>query len=282
MVYLYTALYPEAKPVIRHFGLKRKKVEFGFDVYEREGLRLIIMGTGALAAATAVGSSLAFYHAGENDFLVNWGSCASGAEIGTSFVCHKLVDRVSGHTFYPDMICSLGFEERAVITEPCAWEEKEGDLYLHDMESAAVYFSGSYFLAPHQMHFIKVVSDHGTVPGSKAHEGAIGARGLEGIMQEAFPKLLKYLEVLFWYESKKSLPMNLENENELETIYEEFCCSQTMKHSLCQCVRYWKLSGIDYESTLQKMRQEGELPCMDRREGKKKFEEFKVRVAFEH
>ena len=33
---------------------------------------------------------------------------------------------------------------------------------LHDMEGAAIYQAGSYWLGPHQMSFIKVISDHGT------------------------------------------------------------------------------------------------------------------------
>ena len=84
MFYLYIALYAEAKEVISRLGLKRKQTRIGFDVYEdkEERIRLILTGTGALPAATAVGSSLSFFHAGKNDMLINFGSCAASQEPG--------------------------------------------------------------------------------------------------------------------------------------------------------------------------------------------------------
>ena len=130
MIYLFTAIYQEAKPIIRALGLKRQPVCFGFDIYGNEELRLILTGTGSLPAATAVGACLAHYQVWE-DMLVNWGSC--GASLpknrvamdnptaasdtamaaqdscpapapGTVFRCNKLTDRVTGHTYYPDML----------------------------------------------------------------------------------------------------------------------------------------------------------------------------------
>ncbi len=357
MVYLFTALYPEAKPVIRYLGLKRRQMEFGFDVYEGERLRLILTGVGAPAAAAAVGSTLAFFHAGEGDFLVNWGSCASDAEIGTVFRCHKIMDQMFHHTFYPDMIFFSDMKEAAVVTEPVAWEKKEGEggqdcrsmihtdhdrecsdmehqretaeglsgeIFLHDMEAAAVYFTGSYFFSPHQMHFLKVVTDHGMDLGEsdavfRAEDGKKTdfLKKIEELMQESLPELLAYLELLYSYDCalhgetrdnyavdepavgnssldgsalSHSAGQNLSGstggagksfsvqEQNLEKIYEEFCCSQTMKHSVFQCVKYWHLVQVDYEKELQSMRAAGELPCRDRREGKKKWEKLKQKL----
>lgn len=356
MIYLYAALYPEAKPLIRYFGLKRKQMGFGFDVYEGERLRLILTGAGAPAAAAAVGSTLAFFRAGEHDFLVNWGSCASDADVGTVFRCHKIIDRMFQYTFYPDMIFSSDLREAAVVTEPGVWiqnnEDKKSsdhaeepfdmptqrfeyakeqfgmmkqqlehvkerfditkqqledtkyqsgmehsEIVLHDMEAAAIYFTGSYFLSPHQMHFIKMVSDHGAdYDGKSADEKARFLKEYEELLQENLPKLLSYLDVLLSYEETRMETGFMENEHsgaacsfykegkilyfqeELENIYQEFCCSQTMKHSVLQCVKYWSLMQIDYEKELQGMRAVGELPCRDRREGKKKWEELKEKL----
>ena len=334
MIYLYVALYPEAKPLIRYFGLKRKQMDFGFDVYEGERLRLILTGVGAPAAAAAVGSTLAFFHAGERDFLVNWGSCASDAEVGTVFRCHKIMDRMFQNTFYPDMIFASDLKEAAVMTEPGVWiQNSEGEkqlhhgkeqfdmtkrqpepseIILHDMEAAAIYFSGSYFLSPHQMHFLKMVSDHGVdFAGKSADEKAQFLEGYEDLMQKNLPKILAYLDMLLLYEETGYMETGYDKENrmeigfvknvhtgvayacrekrqtgkrlelpeeDLENMYQEFCCSQTMKHSVLQCVTYWRLMQIDYEKELQGMRAKGELPCRDRREGKKKWEELKEKL----
>ena len=53
MIYIFTALYPEAKPLIRAFSLKKAVAGLPFDVYENmDGdLRLVITGAGMTAAA---------------------------------------------------------------------------------------------------------------------------------------------------------------------------------------------------------------------------------------
>ena len=51
-----------------------------------------------------------------------------------------------------------------------------------------------------------------------------------------------------------------------------------MRAAVVQCVRYWTLADVDYQHVLDEMRADGELPCRDRREGKKRFEELKQRL----
>ena len=63
-----------------------------------------------------------------------------------------------------------------------------------------------------------------------------------------------------------------------EQLCQELHCSQTMRAAVVQCVRYWTLADVDYQNVLDKMRADGELPCRDRREGKKRFEELKQRL----
>ena len=204
MLYLYIALYAEAKEVIRRLGLKRKQAQIGFEVYEdeQEQIRLILMGTGALPAATAVGSSLSFFRAGERDMLINFGSCAAERKPGEVYLCHKLIDRSTGRSYYPDMLFRSSLPEAVSIMEPNVWkgglaggvsaetaETCQG--LLHDMEGAAVFAAGSYFLAPHQMHFMKVVSDDGT--------GTVSAAGLSEITAQASGELIAYMKGLMQY-----------------------------------------------------------------------------------
>ncbi|RHV06121.1 hypothetical protein DXB96_05665 [Clostridium sp. OM07-10AC] len=79
MIYIFTALYPEAKPLIRAFSLKKAVAWLPFDVYENmDGdLRLVITGAGMTAAACGVSAVFGRYGAGERDHLINIGTCAA-------------------------------------------------------------------------------------------------------------------------------------------------------------------------------------------------------------
>ena len=66
---------------------------------------------------------------------------------------------------------------------------------------------------------------------------------------------------------------------EWERIAEEFCCSETMRHDLKQCLIYATVSGIDMSDILEKMHTTGELPCRDKKAGKEILNEFRKRVT---
>ncbi len=292
MVYIFIALYSEAKSLIQRMGLKREERAFGFDVFgnEKSGVHLIITGTGMIAAATATGSALAYYHVGKGDILINYGSCTyngiSDAHspsvikpehcygedngIGKIYICHKIIDRISGYTFYPDILYRHNFEEASIITEPEVLTGYDDDGYLHDMEASAIYQAGSYYLGPHQMSFVKVLSDFGENTKLSAHK-------LEKIMEKTVDAFEKYLEILLKnmeYFTEK-VRQHKEEEKQVERLSEELHCSQTMKNEVRQYIRYWSLSGVDYQDKIQRMREQGELPCSDKREGKRRFVELK-------
>ena len=293
MIYIFTALYPEAKPLIRVFSLKKAVAGLPFDVYENmDGdLRLVITGAGMTAAACGVSAVFGRYGAGERDHLINIGTCAAenpasekkdDTETGYSgiYLCHKITDRNTGHTYYPDMLYHHSFAEAEIITEPVVWE-MSGDnrdklhlsgkqhindcrVLLHDMESAAVYQAGSFWLGPHQMSFMKAVSDEGA--GEK-----ITPRILEHAVENNLEQIKSYVsdlgQVLEPDEEQQK------KEQHCMTVAEQLC-----QAAVVQCVRYWTLADVDYQNVLDKMRADGELPCRDRREGKKRFEELKQRL----
>ena len=117
MIYLFTALYPEAKPLIRVFSLKRVQDGLPFDVYENAdtSIRLVISGTGMCAAAAATAAVFGRYRAANEDHLINIGTCAGEVGMdemsGKAYLCHKLIDRNTGHTYYPDMLYHHAFAE---------------------------------------------------------------------------------------------------------------------------------------------------------------------------
>ena len=51
-------------------------------------------------------------------------------------------------------------------------------------------------------------------------------------------------------------------------------CSAVMRASVEQQLKYASLAGIDYQGVISEMYQSGKLPCRDKREGKRCFEEL--------
>lgn len=304
MIYIFTALYPEAKPLIRAFSLKKAVTGLPFDVYENadNDLRLVITGAGMTAAACGVSAVLGKYGAGEKDHLINIGTCAAENLAGEKnddtkagdreiYLCHKIMDRNTGRTYYPDMLYHHSFAETEIITEPVVWKSgieqnvKTGDrnampdatqimkceqILLHDMESAAVYQAGSFWLGPHQMSFIKVVSDEGT--GEK-----ITPQTLECVVERNIEQIKAYVTDLGQISAQDEERQRKEQHcmTVAEPLCQELHCSQTMRAAVVQCVRYWTLAEVNYQKVLDEMRADGKLPCHDRREGKKRFEELK-------
>ena len=176
MVYIITAMYAEAHAFIERFHLKKDPSHTRFQVFQNtdEGILLVISGTGPVPAAVAAGSILTQFGAGE-DFLINAGICAgirNASDCGTENLCKageiflgcKIREKTSGRTFYPDLLYRHEFREAQIVTGVKPYDGTEpGDegFYLYDMEAAAVYQAGAFFLGPHQMSFLKVISDDG-------------------------------------------------------------------------------------------------------------------------
>lgn len=313
MIYIVTAMYAEAHPFITRFQLKKEISHTRFQVFlnKESALCLIICGVGSIPAAAAVSSICTEYGAGQGDFLLNAGICAQiwseretahkagyPCQTGQIYLCNKIREQVTGRIFYPDLLYRHGFAEAQVITGAGPYkkmvpvETGDGVFFLYDMEAAAVYQSGAYYFGPHQMSFLKIISDNGNPENVTSEQ-------IEHLIYENMESIAEYITTL-----QAILRENLQNEPNLkmshkETLHaerqqksfqrdnlqkelEQLCldlhCSRTMRESLCQHIRYCILSNVDYASVLKAMYQEGKLPCKDKREGKQRFEELKKRL----
>lgn len=320
-LFIFMALYAEAKPLIKRLQLKRADVSCGFDVYadQEAGIYLVLTGTGSISAATAVGSCMTYYGAGGGDVLINIGTCAAEGGIGEIYLCNRITEQVSGYTFYPDIWYRHDFREAELITVSQVLENgvpsgedfgESGDfceaekrdlgrglskeperIQLYDMEAAAIYQAASYYLGPHQMCFLKIVSDAGAGRTVTAEiltdlverntdrvlgqmdwlrqSASVWDSGMAEIGDEEMPVVVD----MEW-----SLDRTTQWQEDCECLCEELHCSQTMRAAVEQCIRYWTLAGVGYGQTLEQMRAEGLLPCRDKREGKQRFEELKKQL----
>lgn len=284
MIYLFTALYCEASLFIKQFQLEKNPENTRFQEFYNEtaGIRLTITGVGEIAAAAAVSSVGTKYDPGEKDSLLNVGISAQKAG-GGIFVCNKIIELATGKTFYPDILYPHDFEEKAIVTgmrpfqaksDSAGAEMSASDDTLYDMEAAAVYQAGSYFFGPHQMVFLKVVSDS----GNAEH---ISEKQVESLMEEYRERLTDFVRRcghLSGEKEKHNFPMERVEEDVVEKLCADMHCSKTMRDLLNQYIRYLVLAKADYASVIQSMYREGLLPCRDKREGKLRFEEFKRRL----
>lgn len=283
MIYIFTALYCEAQIFIRQYRLKKNLKSTRFQEFDNEetGIRLILTGSGEIAAATAVGSVCTACPPKEQDVLLNIGTCAQTGGSPGVFLCNKIIEQATEKTFYPDILYPHHFLEETIVTGVKTWDkEADNDMTLttegslHDMEAAAIYQAGSYFFGPHQMVFLKIVSDGGDA-------NVVSERQINGLMEAHQKMLFEFVGDLCEYAranagTKKN--MTCSQEAFLEKLCADLHCSRAMRDSLIQHIHYLALEGVEYVPVIQEMYGEGLLPCKDKREGKLRFEEFKGRL----
>ena len=297
MLTIYCALFAEAQEIIRIFQLKKENEKHHFEVFsdvEKE-IRVVITGVGAIAAATAVAEISNHYPPEKSDLVCNFGSCAAaGIPTGKVYLCNKLIEENSGRTFYPDICYRHPFAEEELVScgrirtvGQMESDRKESPQSLYDMEAAAIYQAANYYYGPHQMIFLKVVSDHGVgekqTAGSAAHAVDMRAR-MEMLMKNAASEVCPYIEMLCGIsrvqekEYGRQALLCRKAEEEAEQLGEELRCSTVMRGELRQLLFYWKLTGTDYETVLEDYRRQGSLPVRDKREGKRILDELKARL----
>ena len=283
MIYIFMALYVEAKPLIEKLDLKKINSRFKFTQYASPEICLTITGVGSIAASTAVGAVCASRDIGEMDILVNIGSCAgSASSLHGIYLIHKITDAVTGRTYYPDMLYRHMFKEAEIVTIPSVKTKEKSKTVssptlelasapLYDMEAAAIYQAGSYFVGPHQMQFLKVVSDEG-------NGAAVTPDMLMECMRMHVDAMISFFDTLQAITKERKEQELVFSETEtgwLVQLCEDLHCSAVMQASVEQLCRYWKLSGIDYVSHISEMYAQGVLPCKDKREGKRLIDVFR-------
>lgn len=273
MIYIFSAFYAEAKNIIDHYGLKKEKSPemVRFDVFANESIRLVITGIGEINAAAAVSNIGGAYGISPDDEILNVG-CGAGFSsdicMGSIFLGNKLTEQMTGRTFYPDMLMKANFRECEIVT--VARVLNEGcDSVVYDMEAAAVYQAAAFFVGPHRMHFIKLVSDAGDrIDQSKITE-------LFALQED---KICGYIDRLLSACADKAPMDDTQSSWNMDRLICDMRCSKVMGDQLAQLIKYCRLSGIDYKAVLDEYYTNGLLPCESKREGKKCLFELKQRL----
>ncbi len=270
MVYIYCALYAEAAALIERLCLKKRTEINAFQVFGdlQEKYCLVMTGVGMVNAVSAVSYMSALYPPGPQDYLVNFGSCAAAdlkREKGGLYICRKICDQAAGRDFYPDMIYDYSLCEADLVTvsrpvtdlraEPC-----DVSPLLYDMEAAGIFQAANRFLGPHQMLFLKVVSDHG-------EPSSLTAASLGEICTAAAETISTILEEL-GSGKKDSAKGGISDPGISEDhLAEDLKCTAAMREILNGYLHYFRTAGIDVSAWIGRLRQEKAFPCKSKKEG---------------
>ena len=285
MLYLFAASYPEAAPLIRRGGWRKRSGRSAFlQFQDGEGkLLLSLSGSGQIAAASAVSSVLSSEGVSCGDFLLSFGSARRlGSFRGEGmrgslrsperkresgfFLLNKLVNLDSGRSFYPDMLYDLPFPECTGFSGERFYAGEESGISedaLFDRESAAIYEAGSYYLPPDRMLFLRLLQEDA---------GEEQRNALFTEQEPALSSLIGQLQGLSEELRSRAELFSEEEEAEIGKLSAALHCSLSMDGRLRQLLLYQKLSGEDWREYWNALYRLGELPCRDKKEGKRVLE----------
>ncbi len=362
MIHIFTALYPEAKPLIQALSLKKRAAQTHYQQFlsEEGDLCLTITGVGPLQAAAVTASVLTDYDAGAQDQLLSLGTAArltqheysernedpraqaespvtaeavrkeiseERAERTVSmYHIHRITEAATKRDFYPDMLLNAGLPEASLITgarlltTQDTWAQvdaQRGEKFrrgttddaapgtladrlaaplLYDMEAAAVYQAASMFLGPHQMNFLRIVTDDGltqeemetgmtvrTVTNAASGTESKPAVGTEAsahrslaahvtdCVEQQVDTIVAVVDKLRALTAAEAAGHQVLTENEqklVDKLIADAHFSKVMADECVQLIRYAALSELDWQQPIATLYAEGLVPTRDKRAGK--------------
>ena len=301
MIHIFTALYPEAKPLIQALSLKKRATQTHYQQFlsEEGDLSLTITGVGPLQAAAVTASVLTDYDAGAQDQLLSLGTAARLTTCPASmYHVNKITEAATMRDFYPDMLLNTGLPEASLITGAKLYTKQESGYAadLYDMEAAAIYQAASIFLGPHQMNFLRIVTDDGltqeemetgmtmrTVTNAASGTESKPAVGTEAsaprslaahvtdCVEQQVDTIVTVVDKLRALMAAEAAGHQVLTENEqqlVDKLIADAHFSKVMADECVQLIRYAALSELDWQQPIAALYAEGLVPTRDKRAGK--------------
>ena len=301
MIHIFTALYPEAKPLIQALSLKKRATQTHYQQFlsEEGDLSLTITGVGPMQAAAVTASVLTDYDAGAQDQLLSLGTAARLTTCPASmYHVNKITEAATMRDFYPDMLLNTGLLEASLITGAKLYTKQESGYAadLYDMEAAAIYQAASMFLGPHQMNFLRIVTDDGltqeemetgmtmrTVTNAASGTESKPAVGTEAsaprslaahvtdCVEQQVDTIVTVVDKLRALMAAEAAGHQVLTENEqqlVDKLIADAHFSKVMADECVQLIRYAALSELDWQQPIAALYAEGLVPTRDKRAGK--------------
>ena len=268
MLYIVTALYIEAKPLISLFNLKKDNSYTKFQVFSNEDVKLIISGTGKVKSATALTYLVSKEDIKKNDYIVNIGFVASNknSQLGDIVYVSKIQNAYSNFDFYPEMIYKHNFLEGSLTTFDSIVEKKIENIEYIDMEAYGFFQTASIFFKKDKIMVLKIVSD---ILKNKAEDRILVDFKNENLFSESYNNIYKFL-VNFKTVNDDS-DFTITEQELIKKVLENLRLSDTMTYELFNILKYLK---IKYGS-IDILKKYENIEVTSKVQAKKLFEEIK-------
>jgi adenosylhomocysteine nucleosidase len=243
MINLLVALPAEAKPLIRHFALRRRSDASPFPVYANDGVSLIVSGVGKLKAAAAASHLSVASGTVPDRAWLNVGIAGDGTRaLGEGVLAHSIRDAATRRCWYPPLVFQPPCETTGVLTmdEPAS---AYPDACSVDMEASAIYATASRFSTSELVHCFKIISDNKANP---AH--GISAASVERLVARRLDQievLVRELSLLAQEMARLRMPPS-----GLERFLTRWHFTVSERHRLHQLLRCWQLRGSEPQLSL--------------------------------
>ena len=268
MLYIVTALYIEAKPLISLFNLKKDNNYTKFQVFSNENVKLIISGTGRVKSATALTYLVSKEDIKKNDYIVNIGFVASNknSQLGDIVYVSKIQNAYSDFDFYPEMIYKHNFLEGSLTTFDSIVEKKIENTEYIDMEAYGFFQTASIFFKKDKIIVLKIVSD---ILKDKAEDRILVDFKNEKLFTESYNNIYKFL-VNFKTVNDDS-DFTITEQELIKKVLENLRLSDTMTYELFNILKYLKIKygNIDI------LKKYDNIEVTSKVQAKKLFEEIK-------
>lgn len=278
MIFIVSALYSEAKPLIDHFNLKKSPQTTRFQVFANQDIALLISGIGLLSAAVGTSYLLTKYNSAETDIAFNIGiagSASKGFKIGEPIICNKIIHKDTYRSYYPDILINHGIREGVleshshVVENSALITEVNGDIV--DMEGAGFYEAASSFLYAHNIYSVKVISDY---LNPTALSGEKVSRLIE-LNLAVFSDLIEKSKEI--QKNTKTELLSDEERELLESVSANLKLSTTMNYQLYQLAKQYIIrtgNRLNLNDFIQ-------ATVKSKHEGKTYFEQIKERLLYQ-
>jgi len=271
MLYIVTALYIEAKPLISLFNLKKDNTYTKFQVFSNENTKLIISDTGKIKSATALTYLISNKDIKENDYIINIGFIANSnnsSQLGDIVYISKIQNAYSDTTFYPEMIYKHNFLEGSLTTFDKIIEKKIENIEYIDMEAYGFFQTASIFFKKDKIIVLKIISD---ILKEKLEDRILFGFKDETLFNKSYKKIYDFLLKFINIPDNNKNNFNNSEQDLIKKVLENLKLSDTMTYEFFNILKYLK---IKYEN-IDILKRYENIEVNSKVQGKKIFEEIK-------
>ena len=271
MLYIVTALYIEAKPLISLFNLKKDNTYTKFQVFSNENIKLIISGTGKIKSATALTYLISNKDIKENEYIINIGFIASlnnNSQLGDIVYISKIQNAYSDTTFYPEIIYKHNFLEGSLTTFDKIIDNKIENIEYIDMEAYGFFQTASIFFKKDKIIVLKIISD---ILKENVKDRILFDFEDDNLFNESYKKIYDFLLKFVNIPTDSRNNFNNNEQDLIKKVLENLKLSDTMTYEFFNILKYLKIKygNIDILKKYENIEVNSKV------QGKKIFEEIK-------